>query len=447
MLELIEKHNIIQLPKGELLMKGKIEALIGAQWGDEGKGRVVDSLGKRVDIFARYQGGANAGHTVIVGNEKYVFKLLPSGMLYPGKTCVMGNGMVVDPEQLLNELKALRERGMDRACLFISGSAHVVMPYHKALDHAQEASRDASHKIGTTGRGIGPCYVDKYTRVGIRIEDLLDPEILREKLNVVLNEKNRILTRLYDQEPLAFGEIYDQSVEWGRQLAPYVTDVSLKLDNALKEGQTVLFEGAQGTLLDIDHGTYPMVTSSSPTSSGGCIGTGVGMGYVDRVIGVAKAYVTRVGSGPFPTEDFGPDGETMRTRGGEFGAVTGRPRRCGWLDLVALRYAIRINGFTCIALTKLDILTGFKEIKVCNSYRLEEKEIVDFPAGASRLAKVKPIYYAMPGWDEDISNVKCFEDLPKTAQAYVHHIEKVTGVPVVLIGVGPERSQMVLRGF
>ncbi len=428
-------------------MKGKIEALIGAQWGDEGKGRVVDSIGSRVDIFARYQGGANAGHTVYVDGTKYVFRLLPSGMLYPGKTCMIGNGVVVDPEQLLKELAELREKGMDRACLRVSGAAHVVMPYHKLFDQLQESFRDPEHKIGTTGRGIGPCYTDKYSRVGIRVEDLLDEHVLREKLNAVLAEKNRILTGAYGKEPLALGPIYDQAIAWGKALMPFVTDVSLEIQEALDAGQTVLFEGAQGTLLDVDHGTYPMVTSSNPTSSGGCIGVGVGVKYVDRVIGVAKAYLTRVGSGPFPTEDFGADGEEIRRRGGEFGAVTGRPRRCGWLDLVALRYAVRVNGLTCIALTKLDILTGFKEIKVCNSYRYGDQELKHFPSAIAKLAKVEPVYYTLPGWTEDISGVRKFEDLPVNAQSYVQHIEKVTGVPVVLIGVGADREELVLRGL
>ncbi|WP_302294264.1 adenylosuccinate synthase [Pyramidobacter piscolens] len=428
-------------------MKGKIEALIGAQWGDEGKGRVVDSIGSRVDIFARYQGGANAGHTVYVDGEKYVFRLLPSGMLYPGKTCVIGNGVVIDPEQLLKELGELRARGKDRACLRVSGAAHVVMPYHKLFDQLQEESRDSEHKIGTTGRGIGPCYVDKYTRIGVRVEDLLDEHVLREKLGVALAEKNRILAGVYGKEPLALDPIYEQAFQWGKELSPYVADVSLEVFNALENGQTVLCEGAQGTLLDVDHGTYPMVTSSNPVSSGGCIGLGVGMKYVDRVIGVAKAYLTRVGSGPFPTEDFGPEGEEIRRRGGEFGAVTGRPRRCGWLDLVALRYAVRVNGFTCLALTKLDILTGFKELKVCNSYKVGDKIVADFPSAIAKLAEVEPVYYSLPGWSEDVSAARAFEDLPENARKYVQHIEQVIGVPVVLIGVGPDREQFVLRGL
>ena len=428
-------------------MKGKIEALIGAQWGDEGKGRVVDSIGSRVDIFARYQGGANAGHTVYVDGEKFVFRLLPSGMLYSGKTCVIGNGVVLDPEELMHELGALSEKGKDRARLRVSGAAHVVMPYHKLFDKLQEEARDGAHKIGTTGRGIGPCYADKYTRIGIRVEDLLDEEVLREKLNVVLAEKNRMLVGVYGKDPLAFDPIYEQALQWGRELAPYVADVSLEISEALENGQTVLFEGAQGTLLDVDHGTYPMVTSSNPVSSGGCIGLGIGMKYVDRVIGVAKAYLTRVGSGPFPTEDFGPDGEAIRTAGFEFGAVTKRPRRCGWLDLVALRYAVRVNGLTCLAITKLDILTGFSEIKVCNSYKMEDQVIEHFPSAIAKLAKVEPVYYTLPGWSEDISSVRKFEDLPENAQKYIQHIEEVTGVPVVLIGVGPDRDQLILRGL
>lgn len=428
-------------------MKGKIEALIGAQWGDEGKGRVVDSIGAKVDIFARYQGGANAGHTVYVDGKKHVFRLLPSGMLYPGKTCVIGNGVVIDPEQLFKELDELRSQGQDRACLRVSGAAHVVMPYHKLFDQLQEESRDSGHKIGTTGRGIGPCYVDKYARIGIRIEDLLDEDVLHDKLSNAIAEKNRILSGVYGKDPLAFDPIYDQAREWGKLLSPYVADVSLELVDALEHGQTVLFEGAQGTLLDVDHGTYPMVTSSNPVSSGGCIGLGVGMKYVDRVIGVAKAYLTRVGSGPFPTEDFGADGEEIRRRGNEFGAVTGRPRRCGWLDLVALRYAVRVNGLTCLALTKLDILTGFDTIKVCNSYTSNGRAVDHFPSAIAKLEKVQPVYTSLPGWKQDITAARRFEDLPANAQAYVKYIEDVTGVPVVLIGVGPNRDQLILRGL
>ncbi len=428
-------------------MKGKVEAIIGAQWGDEGKGRIVDSLGDRVDVFARYQGGANAGHTVIVGNEKHVFHLLPSGMLYSGKTCVIGNGVVIDPEQLLSELSDLQKKGKDRSRLVISGSAHVVMPYHKKLDQVQEAKRSQGNKIGTTGRGIGPCYVDKYNRCGIRVEDLLDPQVLREKLEANLDEKNLVLTRIYDDSPLSFDEIYSQAIVWGKAMAPYVGDASLVINGALEKGQTVLFEGAQGTLLDVDHGTYPMVTSSSPTSSGGCVGLGVSPQYIHRVFGVVKAYLTRVGEGPFPTEDKGATGQLLRDRGGEYGATTGRPRKCGWLDMVALRYAVRINGMTHTTLTKLDVLTGLDEIKVCVAYRVDGEDVVNFSGNARFLEKVEPVYRTFPGWSEDISAVRRFEDLPRAARDYVAYIEEETGVPVALIGVGPERDQMILRGI
>lgn len=428
-------------------MKGKVEAVVGAQWGDEGKGRIVDSLGDRVDIFARYQGGANAGHTVIVGNEKHVFHLLPSGMLYSGKTCVIGNGVVLDPEQLLAELSDLQKDGKDRSRLVISGSAHVVMPYHKKLDQVQEARRSQGRKIGTTGRGIGPCYVDKYSRCGIRVEDLLDPQVLREKLEANLEEKNLMFTKIYDDSPLSVGEIYSQALLWGKAMTPYVGDASLVINGALEKGQNVLFEGAQGTLLDIDHGTYPMVTSSSPVSAGGCVGLGVPPQYIHRVFGVVKAYLTRVGEGPFPTEEESPVGQFLRDKGGEYGATTGRPRRCGWLDMVALRYAARVNGMTHITLTKLDVLTGLDEIKVCTAYRVDGQEITDFSGSAGFLEKAEPLYRTFPSWSEDISQVRSVEDLPKAARDYVAYIEEETGVPVALIGVGPERDQMILRGI
>jgi adenylosuccinate synthase len=428
-------------------VKGRVEIIIGAQWGDEGKGRVVDALGNRVEVFARYQGGANAGHTVIVEGEKYVFHLLPSGMLYPCKLCAIGNGVVVDPEQLINELKTLQEQGKDRARLIISGSAHVVMPYHKILDKADEQFRSKDKKIGTTGRGIGPCYVDKFNRCGIRIEDLLDPEILREKLSFNLDLKNLILTKVYNAEPVAFDDVYAQALSWGETLAPYVADVSLALQEAMLEGKGVLFEGAQGTLLDVDHGTYPFVTSSSPIAAGGCVGLGVGPSDVDRVIGVVKAYCTRVGEGPFPTEDLGNDGQTLRDKGGEYGATTGRPRRCGWLDLVALKYAVRVNGMTSIALTKLDVLTGFDKIKVCTHYEANGKKYENYLTNTSLLEKATPVYTTLDGWKEDLSACRNFDDLPETARKYVEYIEKETGVPVQLIGVGPGRDQTIIRGL
>lgn len=428
-------------------MKGRVEAIIGAQWGDEGKGRVVDALGSRVDIFARYQGGANAGHTVIVDGTKYVFHLLPSGMLYPCKTCIIGNGVVIDPDQLLTELRELQEQGKDRARLLISGAAHVVMPYHKLLDRAQESLRGKGRKIGTTGRGIGPAYVDKYSRCGIRVEDLLDGDILREKLEYNLEEKNLQFTKIYGGKPLPFDEVYEKALEWGKAMAPYVGDASLVINEALRDGKNVLFEGAQGTLLDIDHGTYPYVTSSSPIAAGGCVGLGVGPGAVDRVIGVVKAYCTRVGEGPFPTEDTGSVGERLRENGGEYGATTGRPRRCGWLDMVALRYAVRVNGMTSIALTKLDVLTGFDRIAVCMAYLVDGKRHDHFPSGVSPQQKAEPQYIYLEGWKEDLMACREFSDLPAQARAYVEYIEKTAGVPVNLIGVGPGREQTILRNF
>lgn len=428
-------------------MRGKAEIIVGSQWGDEGKGRVVDSLGNRVEVFARYQGGANAGHTVTVDGIKYVFHLLPSGMLYSGKLCVIGNGVVLDPEQLIDELKMLRDQGKDRARLVISGAAHVVMPYHRLLDKAQENFRGNDKKIGTTGRGIGPCYVDKYSRVGIRVYDMLDPARLREKLTANLDMVNLQLTKIYNVEPVAFDEIFEKAVEWGKFLAPYVDDASLVLHKAMESGKPILLEGAQGTLLDIDHGTYPFVTSSNPVSAGACVGVGIAPTDVSRVIGVVKAYCTRVGTGPFPTEDKAEIGNTLREKGGEFGATTGRPRRCGWLDLVALEFSTRINGMGAIALTKLDVLTGFDEIKICTAYKMDGKEVADFSSNVEFLEKVEPVYTVMKGWSEDISSCRSFEDLPQTAQKYVRFIEEKTGVPVSLIGVGPGREETILRGL
>jgi adenylosuccinate synthase len=424
-----------------------VEILIGAQWGDEGKGKVVDTMGSGVDVFVRYQGGANAGHTVIVEGKKIVFKLLPSGMLYPGKLCVIGNGVVLDPEQFLKELGELREQGRDRARLAVSPSAHVVMPYHKILDKAQENFRGKGHKIGTTGRGIGPCYVDKYARSGFRVEDLLDEEALREKLSIALEEKNRILTKLYGEKPLPMDEIYEPTREWGKALAPYVEDTTALLYGALDEGRRILLEGAQGSLLDIDYGTYPYVTSSSTTAGGGFTGTGLPISSLGRVIAVVKAYTTRVGEGPMPTEDHGEVGETLRSRGGEFGAVTGRPRRCGWLDMVALRHTVRLNGSGAIALTKLDVLTGMGDIKVCTAYDLGGTKTDRFNASSRVLAECRPIFESLPGWSEDISKCVAFESLPEAARGYVRYIEEQTGVPVKLIGVGPDRIQTIDRGL
>lgn len=428
-------------------MRGKIEALLGAQWGDEGKGRVVDNIASRVDVVARFQGGANAGHTVIAEGEKHVFHLLPSGILFSGKTCIIGNGVVVDPDQLLEELGELQKKHKDRARLIISGAAHVVMPYHKFLDGMEERFRGIGKRIGTTKRGIGPCYVDKISRCGIRVEDLLNEDVLREKLSYNLELKNAILSKVYNEEPLAFSKVFEQAKEWGARLAPFVGDCSLEIEKALQQGKTVLLEGAQGTLLDIDHGTYPYVTSSNATIGGGLTGLGIGPSSISNVIGVAKAYCTRVGAGPFPTEADEETSNLLRERGGEYGATTGRPRRCGWLDLVALRYAVRVNGITMLALTKLDVLSGLDKIYVCTSYVSDEGKTDNFSGGSIFLEKVKPIYEELPGWPEDIGDCRTFESLPKRARMYVEFIEEKVGIPITLIGVGPEREQAIRRGI
>ncbi|NLL37587.1 MAG: adenylosuccinate synthase [Fretibacterium sp.] len=428
------------------MRKNKVDVLIGAQWGDEGKGKVVDAMGADVDIFVRYQGGANAGHTVIVEGRKVVFHLLPSGMLYPGKLCMIGNGVVLDPEQLLKEMDDLYSKGQDRARLVISPHAHVVMPYHKTLDRLEEAARGKGNRIGTTGLGIGPCYVDKFARCGLRVTDLLDADCLRESLMAALEEKNHLLTRLYGEKPIPFDEVYEPAREWGRALEPYVDSVTDLLYKALEEGKNILLEGAQGAMLDVDHGTYPYITSSSTSSAGAFTGTGMAPHALGRVLGVMKAYTTRVGEGPLPTEDQGETGEFLRERGGEFGATTGRPRRCGWLDIPALNYSMRLNGVDAIALTKLDVMTGLNKIQVCTAYERGGVRLSRYPADGS-LRDVSPVYEALPGWEEDLSSCKTFESLPEAAQHYVNWIEKQLGVPVKLIGVGGERSQTINRGL
>ncbi|MBR2207833.1 MAG: adenylosuccinate synthase [Synergistaceae bacterium] len=425
----------------------KVDLLVGAQWGDEGKGKVVDMLGSDVDVFVRFQGGANAGHTVISDGQKVVFHLLPSGMLYPGKLCVLGNGLVIDPEQFLAETSELFNKGQDRARLAVSPHAHVVMPYHKMLDKLQEEARGKGRKIGTTGRGIGPCYVDKYSRSGLRVEDLLNPDVLRDRLTFILEEKNQLFTKLYNQNPIAFDEVYEPAKKWGEALAPYVDDTRALLRKAVDDGQHILLEGAQAALLDIDHGTYPYVTSSSTSAAGAFTGTGLAPNDLTRVIAVVKAYTTRVGEGPFPTEDFEEAGETLRKNGGEFGATTGRPRRCGWLDIPALKYSMELNGADVIALTKLDVLTGMGGIKVCTAYDLDGEKITTWPTDTRTLSELKPVYETLPGWNEDITNCKTFEELPANAQAYVKYIEETLKTPVGLIGVGADRNQTINKGM
>jgi len=428
-------------------LKGKADILIGAQWGDEGKGKVMDVMGADVDVFVRYQGVANTGHTVILDGKKIVFKLLPSGMIYPGKLCVLGNGVVIDPEQFLTEVEELHNMGQDRARLAVSLNAHVVMPYHKILDHAQEAFRGKGRMLGTTGRGIGPCYLDKYARSSIRVEDLLDEARLREAVSSVLEEKNRILTKLYGEKPMPLDEVYEPAREWGKALAPYVENTTDLLYESLEKGKHILLEGAQGTLLDIDHGTYPYVTSSSTTASGGFSGTGLPVACLDRVIAVVKGYTTRVGEGPMPTEDKGEAGEHLRNKGGEFASVTGRPRRCGWLDMVALRYSMRINWCCSIALMKLDALSGLDEIKVCVAYNLNGIISERFSSSSSTLADCRPVFESLPGWHEDISSCTTFESLPEGAQNYVRYIEDRVCVPVKLVSVGPAKHQTINRGL
>lgn len=417
--------------------------LVGAQWGDEGKGKVVDFLSEHADMVVRYQGGANAGHTVVVDGKEYRLHLIPSGIL-SGKTCVIGNGVVVDPAQLLHEMDRLAAAGFDVARIFVSDAAHVIMPYHKLLD-ALEEDRRGDRRLGTTRRGIGPAYRDKFARAGIRVCDLLDEGVFRAKLRHHLDQVNSLLELLHQRDPLPFDQMLESYLEYGARLRPHVADTSLLVNRALDAGQKVLFEGAQGTLLDIDHGTYPYVTSSHPTAGGACIGAGVGPTRIDRVMGVVKAYVTRVGDGPFPTEETGEAGAWLRERGREYGTTTGRPRRCGWLDLVSLRYAVRVSGMDSLALTKLDTLTGLDAIRVCVAYELDGVRTPEWPRSAEALARCRPVYQTLPGWHADISAARRLDDLPAEARAYVEMIEREVGVPLALVSVGPDREQTILR--
>lgn len=419
--------------------------LIGTQWGDEGKGKVTDFLAEKADLVVRYQGGNNAGHTVVANGEEFKLHLIPSGILYEGKTCVIGNGVVVDPKVLLEELDYLADRKVKTGKLMISSNAHVIMPYHRLLDALEEESR-GEHKIGTTKRGIGPAYMDKTCRIGIRIMDLIDSEEFADKLRRNLAEKNNLLTKVYGVEPLDFDTIYTEYSGYAQRIRSFVVDSSLVIDESLKAGEKVLFEGAQGTLLDLDHGTYPYVTSSHPIAGGACIGAGVGPTRIDRVVGVIKAYTTRVGEGPFPTELLDETGELMRQNGHEFGTTTGRARRCGWFDAVIARYAVRVSGISDFALMKLDVLSGFDKIKICVGYRVNNEVIYEFPQSQKIFNACQPVYEEMEGWNEDITGVIRFEDLPKTAQDYVKRIELLTETQVTLIAVGPGREQTIVRG-
>jgi adenylosuccinate synthase len=416
--------------------------IVGAQWGDEGKGKIVDLLAQESDVVCRYQGGPNAGHTIVAGGETFKIRQTPSGVI-SGKTSVIGAGCVVDPQVLLEELDDLNARGVDPSVVVVSGNAHLIMPWHVAIDQASER-RLGYLQIGTTRRGIGPAYADKASRIGIRVQDVLDPKILRQKIEVALAEKNVWLERVYEVEPFDLEEIATRYAGYAERLAPYVGDVSLLVDTALREGKDVLFEGAQATLLDLDHGTYPFVTSSNPIASGAATGVGIGPTRIDRVLGVSKAYVTRVGEGPFPSEIEGRDQARLRDLGGEFGTVTGRERRCGWLDLVALRYAVRINGMTSLALTKLDVLSNFAELPVCVRYRLRDgTETEHFPAHQSDFHHARPVWKTLPGWQESLDGVSSLGDLPVQAREYVEFVSHTLDVPIELVGVGPARERVL----
>ena len=417
--------------------------LLGAQWGDEGKGKATDLLGDQVDYVVRYQGGNNAGHTVVIGDQKYALHLLPSGILSPNVVPVIGNGVVIDPAVLLEEIKGLNERGINTSKLKISTNAHLITPYHRTIDKVSERFLGKS-KIGTTGRGIGPAYADKINRIGIRVQDLFDLSILKQKVEAALHDKNQILIKVFNRKGITVDEVINEYLDYAQVLKPYVTDTSLLLDQALSQGKVVLLEGSQGTLLDVDHGTYPFVTSSNPTAGGASTGSGIGPTKITRVIGILKAYTTRVGSGPFPTELFDADGEALRKIGGEVGVTTGRNRRCGWFDAPIARYAVRINGLTDFFLTKLDVLTGWQKIPVCVAYEIDGLRVEELPASQTDFHHAKPIYEYLPGWNENISKAKSVADLPKNAQEYVKFLEKISGAPISAIGVGPGRNETIV---
>lgn len=416
--------------------------VLGAQWGDEGKGRVVDYFAETADYVVRFQGGNNAGHTIVVGDQRLALSLIPSGILYPDCTPVIASGTVIDPRVLLAEMDMVAEKNLDPSVVRLSSNAHLIMPYHRKLDAAIERYL-GQNQIGTTKKGIGPAYTDKYARFGIRVQDLFDPKIFREKVEAALEEKNKVLPRVYNTLPMDADEIVEEYLGYAEILKPHVADTSLMLWNAIKAGEDVLFEGAQGTLLDIDHGTYPFVTSSNPTAGGAIVGSGVGPKAIDEIVGVAKAYISRVGTGPFPTELSDEVGDQMIELGGEYGTVTGRRRRCGWLDMMALRYAARVNSLTKLFLTKMDILSAFDTIKVAVGYHSEEGGFDEFPSQQSVLYHCEPEYEELPGWGDDITGVREYDDLPKEARAYIEYIQEMAEVPIGWVSVGPERSQLI----
>lgn len=415
--------------------------LVGSQWGDEGKGKIVDILSERFDIVARYQGGANAGHTVIIGDKQYILHLIPSGILRENVICVIGNGVVIDPKALLEEISLLKNSGIKvEGRLFISQNAHLIMPYHKLLDSIEESGEN---KIGTTGRGIGPCYIDKFGRRGIRIVDLLNRDELERKIRYNLKEKNQLLQKVYHHEGLNVEEILKEYLEFDKLIDKYIKDIPTFLNQALDEGKSILLEGAQGTLLDVDHGTYPFVTSSNPTAGGACIGTGIPPNRINYVIGIVKAYTTRVGNGPFPTELTEEEGDKLRTLGAEFGATTGRPRRCGWFDAFLVAYSKMINGIDSVAVTKLDVLSHFDKIKVCVGYELNGKKLKYFPSSVEQLSKVTPIYEVLDGWKQNISNCKSYDELPSRTKEYLNFISKQSGIKIDIISVAAKREQTI----
>ncbi|PIE58290.1 MAG: adenylosuccinate synthase [Desulfobulbus propionicus] len=422
--------------------------VVGAQWGDEGKGKIVDLLTEYAEYIVRFQGGNNAGHTLVVEGEQYIFHIIPSGILYENKLCVIGNGVIIDPGVLLDEMAALSEKGLTvtPGRLLISSNAHLIMPYHKSLDLAREAALAQGKKIGTTGRGIGPCYMDKVGRVGLKVGDLLDVSLFNDKLEAVVEEKNFILSKQFDAAQLDIDLIKETYSIFADQLAPFVGNVSLTLDKARKAGRNILFEGAQGTQLDIDHGTYPFVTSSNTIAGNACIGSGFGPAHIDEVIGILKAYTTRVGAGPFPTELPEGDavGEALQTKGHEYGATTGRRRRCGWFDGVVANDAVRLNGLTGLAVTKLDVLSGFRSLKIATGYNVDGTRYASMPENITKAWRVKPIYEEVRGWSEEISGVREYDDLPEQAKEYLKRIEDSTGVSPAMVSVGPDREETLL---
>ncbi|QER68258.1 adenylosuccinate synthase [Paucilactobacillus nenjiangensis] len=417
--------------------------IVGSQWGDEGKGKMTDYLSQDASVIVRYQGGNNAGHTIVFDGETYKLHLIPSGIFFSDKLSVIGNGVVVNPKALIEELTYLEDKGVNPSGLRISSRSHVTLPYHILLDECQEKAK-GKLKVGTTNKGIGPTYMDKAARVGIRIADLLDKDIFAEKLKLNLEEKNQLFEKIYNVEPLKFDDIFEEFYGYGQQIKQYVTDTSVLVNDALDNGENVLFEGAQGVMLDIDHGTYPYVTSSNPIAGGVTTGVGIGPNKIETILGISKAYSTRVGDGPFPTELTDEVGDYIRETGHEYGTVTKRPRRIGWFDSVAMRHARRVSGLTCLSLNLLDVLTSLETIKICTAYKIDGKEVDYYPASLTELAKCEPVYEELPGWNEDITGITDFEKLPVNAQNYLNRLTELTGIPLATISVGPDRLQTLI---